>query len=82
MTGTAMTEAAEFWKIYKLDVIAIPTNKPLIRLGQSRRHLPHRAREVRNAVVERDHRVSVQKGRPVLVGTVSIEKVGETSARS
>ncbi len=46
MTGTAMTEAAEFWKIYKLDVIAIPTNRPLQRQGVPGRHLPHRAREV------------------------------------
>ena len=46
MTGTAMTEADEFWKIYKLEVIAIPTNKPLIRVNHRRRHLPHREGEV------------------------------------
>ena len=43
MTGTAMTEASEFWKIYKLDVIAIPTNRPCSE--QPRRHLPHGARK-------------------------------------
>ena len=47
MTGTAMTEASEFWKIYKLDVIAIPTNRPLRRIEPSRRDLPQRAGEVR-----------------------------------
>ena len=46
MTGTAMTEANEFWKIYKLDVIAIPTNKPLIRVNSPGRDLPHREGEV------------------------------------
>ena len=46
MTGTAMTEAGEFWKIYKLDVIAIPTNRPLHRVNNRRRDLPHRAGEV------------------------------------
>ena len=46
MTGTAMTEANEFWKIYKLDVIAIPTNKPLLRVNHPRPGLPHREGEV------------------------------------
>ena len=46
MTGTAMTEADEFWKIYKLDVIAIPTNRPLQRTRVPGRHLSHRAGEV------------------------------------
>ena len=46
MTGTAMTEANEFWKIYKLDVIAIPTNKPLIRVNHPDVDLPHREGEV------------------------------------
>ena len=46
MTGTAMTEANEFWKIYKLDVIAIPTNKPLIRVNYPDLDLPHREGEV------------------------------------
>ena len=46
MTGTAMTEANEFWKIYKLDVIAIPTNMPLRRVNHPRPRLPHREGEV------------------------------------
>ena len=46
MTGTAMTEANEFWKVYKLDVIAIPTNRALTRAELRRRHLPDRPREV------------------------------------
>ena len=120
MTGTAMTEAAEFWKIYKLDVIAVPTNKPLRRHQQSRRDLPHRAGKVQRhrrrdradeqvgragerkgrGVSRQDHprnrrerssfsraaartakRIAKSKikeierrGRPILVGTVSIER--------
>ena len=46
MTGTAMTEASEFWKIYKLDVVAIPTNRKMQRHRESRRHLSHRAGKV------------------------------------
>ena len=46
MTGTAMTEANEFWKIYKLDVVAIPTNKPLHPRQPPRPRLPHREGEV------------------------------------
>ena len=73
MTGTADTEADEFEKIYKLDVIVIPTNRPLQPHRRARRRLPHRAREVR-----RDRRPTSSRssttGRPVLVGTVSIEK--------
>ena len=61
MTGTAMTEAAEFWKIYKLDVIAVPTNKPLAAAEQSRRDLPHRAGEVRRH--RRRNRADAQVGR-------------------
>ncbi|HEX3725191.1 MAG TPA: SEC-C metal-binding domain-containing protein, partial [Pirellulales bacterium] len=119
MTGTAMTEAAEFWKIYKLDVIAVPTNRPLKRENQpdviyrTEREKFHaiadeieqlhrwdtvqlkdhtlrtgtihsesptaveiELRENRqNETIPRSHIVQVQKrGRPVLVGTVSIEK--------
>ncbi len=72
MTGTAATEAAEFMHIYKLDVVEIPTNKPL------RRHeypdvIYRTAREKWNAVVEEI--IELNKiGRPVLVGTISIEK--------
>ena len=120
MTGTAMTEATEFWKIYKLDVIAIPTNRPLAAARTPRRDLPHRAGEIQGhrrrdrtaaqvgyviveqgdaacgTIVKEDdehassfsraavsnrrrfRRSKIQhiqrKGRPVLVGTVSIEK--------
>ncbi len=62
MTGTAMTEAGEFWKIYKLDVIAIPTNRNLRRAQPSRRHLPQRAGEIRRH--RRRDRADVQVGRP------------------
>jgi preprotein translocase subunit SecA len=72
MTGTADTEAAEFGEIYKLDVVVVPTNKPMIR--DDRADLVYRtADEKWEAVVEEikdDH----QRGQPVLVGTVSIEK--------
>ena len=71
MTGTAMTEAAEFWEIYKLDVVEIPTNRPNVRATR-RRHLPHR-REKYNAIVEEITDLW-KKGQPVLVGTRSIEK--------
>ncbi|MCG6157400.1 preprotein translocase subunit SecA [Rubinisphaera margarita] len=71
MTGTAMTEASEFYKIYKLDVIAIPTNRP-----SQRKNFPdvifQTANEKWNAVVEEIRDVS-KTGRPVLVGTASIE---------
>lgn len=78
MTGTAETEAAEFWDIYKLDVVVIPTNKPIRRIDYN--DVIYRTkREKYNAVVneiERLHRA----GRPVLVGTVSVE-VSETLSR-
>ena len=71
MTGTAETEAAEFWKIYKLDVISIPTNKPVIR--QDREDKVYKTvREKYNAVVEEINEM-VNLGRPVLVGTTSVE---------
>ncbi|MDA1016031.1 MAG: preprotein translocase subunit SecA [Planctomycetota bacterium] len=71
MTGTAMTEASEFWKIYKLDVLAVPTNKPLIR-----ENFPDRIyktdKEKWEAVVEEVREVHATH-RPILVGTTSIE---------
>jgi preprotein translocase subunit SecA len=71
MTGTAVTEATEFQSIYKLDVIEIPTNKPLIRLEYN--DVIYRSgKEKWNAVVE-EIRENIEKGRPVLVGTISIE---------
>ncbi|MDI6846085.1 MAG: preprotein translocase subunit SecA [Candidatus Saccharicenans sp.] len=72
MTGTAATEAAEFMHIYKLDVVEIPTNKPL-RRTEYPDVIYRTAREKWNAVVEEI--VQLNKiGRPVLVGTISIEK--------
>jgi len=72
MTGTAMTEANEFWKVYKLDVIAIPTNRGLTR--QSYPDVIYRTdREKYQAILEELREVH-QTGRPVLVGTTSIER--------
>lgn len=71
MTGTAETEAAEFWDIYKLDVVVIPTNRPIAR--EDRNDLVYKtAREKYNAVIEEIEKL-VQEGRPVLVGTTSVE---------
>ena len=72
MTGTAMTEANEFWKIYKLDVVAIPTNRPMKRVNHH--DVIYRSeREKFDAIVEELREVN-GTGRPILVGTVSIEK--------
>ncbi len=71
MTGTAITEAGEFWEIYKLDVVEIPTNKPLVR--DDREDLVYKtAREKYNAVID-EVTTLVAEGRPVLVGTTSVE---------
>lgn len=71
MTGTAETEAGEFWNIYKLDVVVIPTNKPIARIDMNDR-IYRTKREKYNAVI--DEIVSlVGQGRPVLVGTTSVE---------
>ena len=72
MTGTAMTEAAEFEEIYNLDVVEIPTNKPMIRNDKNDIIYKNEAAKFR-AVVE-DVKKSHEKGQPVLIGTVSIEK--------
>jgi preprotein translocase subunit SecA len=72
MTGTAETEASEFDKIYKLGVVPIPTNRPMVRIDQG--DLVYRTEEAKfNAVVE-DLVERYEKGQPVLVGTVSVEK--------
>ncbi|WP_128331423.1 preprotein translocase subunit SecA [Apibacter sp. HY039] len=72
MTGTAETEAGEFWEIYKLDVVAIPTNKPIIR--DDRQDLVYKTnREKFNAVLDEVIRLSKEEHRPVLVGTTSVE---------
>ncbi len=71
MTGTAITEAGEFWEIYKLDVIEIPTNMPLIR--DDREDLIFKTkREKYNAVIDEINNL-VDAQRPVLVGTTSVE---------
>lgn len=71
MTGTAETEAGEFWDIYKLDVVVIPTNKPIIRDDMNDRiYKTQRAKY--NAVIEEIQEL-VDQGRPVLVGTTSVE---------
>ncbi len=72
MTGTAATEAAEFSKIYSLDVVVIPTNRPLIRTNYADA-IYKTEREKFNAVVEEIAQLYT-KGQPVLVGTISIDK--------
>ncbi len=72
MTGTAMTEEAEFEEIYNLDVVEIPTNKPMVRNDKNDVIYKNEAAKFR-AVVE-DVKASHEKGQPVLIGTVSIEK--------
>ena len=71
MTGTAETEAGEFWDIYKLDVVVIPTNKPIARNDMNDR-IYKTKREKYKAVIEEVARL-VEAGRPVLVGTTSVE---------
>lgn len=71
MTGTAETEAGEFWDIYKLDVVVIPTNRPIIRDDQNDR-IYKTKREKYTAVIEEVVKLTDQ-GRPVLVGTTSVE---------
>jgi len=71
MTGTAETEAGEFWDIYKLDVVVIPTNKPVIRDDQNDR-IYKTKREKYTAVIEEIEKL-INAGRPVLVGTTSVE---------
>ncbi len=71
MTGTASTEAGEFWDIYKLDVVEIPTNRPVIRDDMDDR-IYKTAREKYKAVIEEVVRLRNQ-GRPTLIGTTSVE---------
>ena len=71
MTGTAETEAGEFWDIYKLDVVVIPTNRPIVRDDQNDR-IYKTKREKYTAVIEEIEKL-VNVGRPVLVGTTSVE---------
>ena len=71
MTGTAETEAGEFWNIYKLDVVVIPTNKPIARIDMNDR-IYRTKREKYNAVID-EIQALIEAGRPVLVGTTSVE---------
>ena len=72
MTGTAMTEAAEFEEIYNLDVVEIPTNKPMIRKDEN--DVIYKNEKAKYKAVVNSIKESYKKGQPVLVGTVSIEK--------
>ncbi|MDE7508489.1 MAG: preprotein translocase subunit SecA [Muribaculaceae bacterium] len=71
MTGTAMTEAGEFYDIYKLEVVEIPTNRPVIRNDQNDR--VYRTKKEKYAAVIQEVEDMVKIGRPVLVGTTSVE---------
>ena len=71
MTGTAETEAGEFWDIYKLDVVTIPTNKPVARIDMDDRVYKTR-KEKYNAVIDEIEKMH-NSGRPTLVGTTSVE---------
>ncbi len=77
MTGTAMTEANEFYKVYHLDVIAIPTNRPLTRVGYN--DLIYRTEREKVGAIIQEIREIHATGRPILVGTTSIEKSEELS---
>jgi len=78
MTGTAETEAGEFWDIYKLDVVVIPTNKPIVRSDRNDKVYKTK-REKYNAVIQEIVELN-EAGRPVLVGTTSVE-ISELLAR-
>ncbi len=72
MTGTAETEAEEFWQIYKLDVIIVPTNKPMIRLDNA--DAIYKTEKGKFKAIAEDIIECYKRGQPVLVGTTSIEK--------
>ena len=78
MTGTAMTEASEFYQIYKLGVVPIPTNREMIRIDQA--DLVYKSEAGKFVAVTADIAEKHRKGQPVLVGTVSVEKSEELSA--
>ena len=77
MTGTADTEATEFWTIYKLKVVIIPTNRSMVRKDQD--DLIFKTRREKTEAIAKDIKERHEKGQPVLVGTVSIEKSEELS---
>src|SRR5690606_19820627 len=72
MTGTAMTEAAEFQKIYGMGVLPIPTNEPMIRIDQ--KDMIYRTEEAKFAAIVEDVKKRHEKGQPVLIGTASVAK--------
>jgi len=78
MTGTAMTEASEFDKIYSLGVVPIPTNRPMVRVDQP--DLVYRTEEAKYDAVAEDIAEKHKTGQPILVGTVSVEKSDYLSA--
>ncbi len=78
MTGTAMTEESEFQEIYNLDVIEIPTNKPMIR--EDKNDIIYKNENAKFRAVVEDIKASHEKGQPVLVGTVSVEKSEKLSS--
>ena len=78
MTGTALTEELEFREIYELDVVEVPTNKPMIRLD--RNDVVYRSKKGKYAAIVEQVRACHEKGQPVLVGTVSVDKSEELSA--
>ena len=78
MTGTAMTEEDEFREIYNLDVISIPTNKPMVRIDHN--DIIYKNETAKFRAVVNDIKESYSKGQPVLVGTVSIEKSEKLSS--
>ncbi|GAB3257328.1 preprotein translocase subunit SecA [Nocardioides dilutus] len=79
MTGTAMTEASEFDKIYGLGVVPIPTNKPMLRVDNP--DLVYRTEEAKYDAVVEDIAERHRKGQPILVGTVSVEKSEHLSGK-
>jgi preprotein translocase subunit SecA len=78
MTGTAETEAAEFQKIYNLDVVVIPTNRPLIRLENP--DVVYRTEEEKFRNAAKEIKECHERGQPVLVGTISVEKSEKLSS--
>ena len=79
MTGTALTEEEEFREIYSLDVVEVPTNKPMIRVDHT--DMVYKTREAKLRAIVSKIKECYEKGQPVLVGTVSIDKSEEISKR-
>ncbi len=78
MTGTAMTEEEEFREIYNLDVISIPTNRPMARIDQN--DIIYKNENAKFRAIVEEIKESHKKGQPVLVGTISIEKSEKLSS--